>query len=352
MFSYEELKKVLFHCDPEAAHGLAELGLAALGSLEWLGRLVRGKTACDDPILSQQVAGVFYPSPVGLAAGFDKNATMVRGLSDLGFGFLEVGTVTPRPQEGNPKPRLFRYPEAESIQNAMGFNNDGMAAVAARLEKIYPWRIPIWANIGKNKTTPANKAIDDYMVLMKRFAPLSDALVINISSPNTPGLRDLQNEAFIQELFEVARGVTSKPVFLKIAPDMSVDAALSLVQTAISAGAAGIIATNTTVDYGLLPGSRDFGGLSGKVLQNKSRALFNEIGRLWHSKTLLVSVGGIDSGEEAYRRIRAGANLVEIYSALIFKGPMLVANINKELAQLLHRDGFKSITEAVGCDWR
>jgi len=348
---YNDLKKYIYKLDPETAHNLVEFGVHTIDHIApFLFSWLRGKYTVTDKRLSQHVFGVDFPNPVGMAAGFDKNATMIPFLEALGFGFIEYGTVTPRPQEGNPKPRLFRFPEHESLQNAMGFNNDGMTKIKARVKKIYPYTIPLGANIGKNKTTTESNAIKDYEVLIETFRDLSDYIVINISSPNTPGLRDLQNEAFIRELFTLATSMTDKPVLLKIAPDLESRDATALCAIALENGAQGIIATNTTIDYSLLPDAKGYGGISGKVLKEKSFKLFNEIASTFYNDTTLISVGGIDSAQEAYRRIRAGASLVQVFSAFIFKGPSLAKEINEGLLRLMERDGFKQINEAVGAD--
>lgn len=282
----------------------------------------------------------------------DKDGAIVKGMASFGFGFLEVGTVTPLPQEGNPKPRIFRFPEEESVQNAMGFNNEGMHEVHKRLAKAYPASVPIGVNIGKNKATPQETALKDYEQLIDTFKDVSDYLVINISSPNTPGLRDLQNERFVAELFGSARHITSKPVLLKISPDMDLTAAVHMCTTAVECGASGIIATNTSVDYSLLPNAKSFGGISGKALREKSFAVLDAVAEELFGKTLLVNVGGIDSGVEAYRRIKAGASLVQLYTALIFHGPSLVRRINLELLELMEKDGVRHIKDAIGADRR
>jgi dihydroorotate dehydrogenase len=291
-----------------------------------------------------------FANPIGLGAGFDKNATVTKSMKGLGFGYTEVGTITPKPQDGNAKPRLFRFPQSESLQNAMGFNNDGKDAILNRIKSIYPFDIPIGANIGKNKTTSQDDALSDYRVLIETFKDYSDYLVINISSPNTPNLRDLQNESFIKELFDMSQTLTNKPIFLKIAPDMDSDVAINLCKTAVNSGASGIIATNTTIDYSLLDNPKDFGGISGKVLNDKSYKIFCDISKELFGETILISVGGIDSAQSAYSRIKAGASLVQIYSSLIFKGPSLVRDINLGLIELLERDGFSHISQAVGSD--
>ena len=349
--TYHTFKKYIYKLDPENAHEITESIARNLGDyLPFLLFFVRAyykKTNCR---LSQNILGIEFENPVGLGAGFDKNATMIKALEAVGFGYVEVGTVTPKPQTGNPKPRLFRFPEYNSLQNAMGFNNEGVSFFRQRLKEIYPYKIPIGANIGKNKITPEERAMDDYSILIDEVKDISDYIVVNISSPNTPGLRDLQNEKFINELFTMAKSKTTKPVFLKIAPDMSSDDAIALCESAIKSGADGIIATNTTIDYKVLPNAKDFGGISGRVLKEKSFLLFKEIAKEFYGKTTLISVGGIDSGDEAYKRIKAGASLVQVLSALIFEGPYLVSHINSRILELMKQDGFNTISEAVGAD--
>ena len=350
MFTYNTMKKILFLFNPETAHNIAECGLRSLPTLSFINNYMTQENFIVNPILSQEILGIKFSNPVGLAAGFDKNATMINSMKALGFGFTEIGTMTPRPQDGNPKPRMFRYPEHKSVQNAMGFNNEGAHKVLKNLKKVYPYDIPIGANIGKNKNTPEEFALSDYKLLIKKFKDTSDYLVINISSPNTPNLRDLQNEKFITELFVMAKELTSKPIFLKIAPDMEVDVAIDLCNSAVNAGAVGIIATNTTIDYDLVPGCQDFGGLSGACLTSKSASLFKELAKELFGKTILISAGGISNGAQAYQRIKAGASLVQAYSGLIYEGPSMVQRINKELLELIKKDGYSHIEEAIGAD--
>ncbi|WP_310440464.1 quinone-dependent dihydroorotate dehydrogenase [Sulfuricurvum sp.] len=352
MFDYESLKPWLFKLQPENAHTVAA---ALLSSASFCPPLFNGwmaKHFVTHPSLTQELFGRTFLNPVGLAAGFDKNATMLHGVMSLGFGFSEIGTLTPKPQEGNPRPRLWRHIEEESLQNAMGFNNDGLFRISHRLKNIYPFSTPIGVNIGKNKITPDDKAIKDYTTLIKALHEYADYMVINISSPNTPGLRDLQNEAFISQLFSEAKALTDKPILLKIAPDMSEDQAVALCVHAVASGADGIIATNTTVDYSLVSEPEDIGGLSGEVLRERSFYIFDAIARELYGKATLISVGGISTPEEAYRRIRAGASLVQIYTSLIYKGPEVIEEINSGLVDLLASDGYSSITEAIGADRR
>jgi dihydroorotate dehydrogenase len=350
MLNYDAIKPYLFKFQPENAHHIAEfvLRLPNISQLPFNSFLE--SHFINDPILNQELFGRTFLNPVGLGAGFDKNATMIRGIQTLGFGYTEIGTVTPKAQPGNPKPRMFRHVEEKTIQNAMGFNNDGAFKVVQRLKERYPFSTPIGINIGKNKITPESEAISDYTHLIKAFNGLGDYFVINISSPNTPGLRDLQNEAFITELFKEAKALTDMPILLKIAPDMTKEDAVALTTLAVEKGADGIIATNTTIDYSLVKNPKDIGGLSGAVLKEKSFEIFEAIAKELYGKTTLISVGGIDSAEEAYRRIKAGASLVQVYSAMIFGGPDLIMNINKGLVELLKADGYNNITEAIGAD--
>jgi len=347
---YNAIKPLLFKLQPETAHHVAECVLRMTNACPAPFRFFKKSHFIKDDILKQELFNRTFHNPIGLGAGFDKNATMIEGMRVLGFGYTEIGTVTPRPQDGNPKPRMFRHIEEETIQNAMGFNNNGMYYVEERLEDKYPFVTPIGVNIGKNKTTPENEAINDYTRLIKAFKDLGDYLVINISSPNTPGLRDLQNEEFITKLFKEAKEITNKPILLKIAPDMTVEDAVALTTLAVEKGADGIIATNTTIDYSLVKNPKDIGGLSGAVLKEKSFKIFEAIAKELYGKTILISVGGIDSAEEAYRRIKAGASLVQILSGLVFHGPDMIMNINKELIKLLKADGYTNITQAIGVD--
>ncbi len=345
---YQKLKPYIFNFDPEFMHSMVEKALivaqATPMALEYLAK----KFCFVDDRLSQNILGLNFYNPVGLGAGFDKNATMTRGLSALGFGFIEVGTITPKPQDGNPKPRIWRFVEECSIQNAMGFNNDGAKKIAERVSRIYPFILPIGINIGKNKITEQEKALFDYKKLVSAFKEYGDYFVINISSPNTPNLRDLQNEEFIKILFNELCKQTNKPIFLKISPDLNIDYMISICECAIDNGASGIIATNTTIDYSLLKDANSSGGLSGRVLKKKSKEMFQILSENLFKKTTLISIGGIEDGDEAYERIKLGASLVQIYTSMIFEGPAIVKEINKTILERLNEDGFNNITEAVG----
>ena len=346
--NYDTLKKIFFRFDPETAHKIAEFGLRTLyatpGGLEALAKFGVYK----DEILTQNIWNLSFDNPVGIAGGFDKNATMIAPLAALGFGHIDFGTFTPRPQSGNEKPRLFRLVAEESIQNAMGFNNEGADVIEHRVRKIYPFKIPIAANIGKNKATSNEDALSDYEALARKFDELCDFFIINVSSPNTPNLRALQENSFISELIGAMKKITNRPLVLKLAPDMSADQAIALCECAVQSGASGIIINNTSVDYSLSPNARDFGGLSGKLITEKSRKLFAQVARELFGRTVLISCGGIDSAQEAYERIKSGASLVQIFTAFIFKGPFVAKSINEGLAELLRADGFNSISEAIG----
>jgi dihydroorotate dehydrogenase len=337
----------LFRLEPETAH---ELGLFALRLLAITRPLRRQltKRRHRDPRLAVEALGRTFPNPIGLAAGFDKNAVVLGALPALGFGFAEVGTVTLRPQMGNPKPRLFRYPQSRSLQNRLGFNNAGADKLAERLHR---WRsrpaevpFPIGVNLGKNRDTAVEDALDDYTTLIERFALLADYLVVNVSSPNTPGLRALQSEAFIERVLSAAPA-TRCPILVKLDPDLPPERLRALAEAALQAGAAGIIATNTTVDHALLPGAQPSGGLSGAVLRDRSRAALVSLAPLRQAGAL-ISVGGVDNAAEVWERLRLGAHLVQIYTAWVYAGPGLVPQLLDGLVERLDREGV-SIGELV-----
>jgi len=350
IYSYENIKKIFFKLDPENAHRVGGWGLKILGNSPFLFNYMVKRNFVNNIILKQKIFGKTFHNPVGLAAGFDKNGDYIKAIPALGFGFTEIGTVTPQPQPGNSKPRLFRLIEENSIQNAMGFNNRGSYYMLQRLKKVKFYETPVGINIGKNKTTPEREALSDYEKLFRAFKDYGTYIVINISSPNTPGLRDLQNEKFIHEVFKRGKSITKRAILLKIAPDMSKEDAVNLSKIAVDAGANGIVATNTTIDYSLTPNAKDFGGISGELLKEKSFEIFEAIAKELFGKTVLISAGGIDSPKEAYKRIKAGASLVQIYTSLIYKGPSLAGDINRGLLKLIKKDGFNSIYKAIGAD--
>lgn len=346
---------VLRRLDPETAHGLTIRALA--------GGLVPAAPAGDDPILATRVLGLDFANPIGLAAGFDKNAEVVDPMLRLGFGFVEAGSVTPRPQSGNPRPRLFRLPAEGAVINRLGFNNEGLEPFAARLERRRAGgRAPgiVGANLGKNKDTA--EAADDYALGVARVAALADYLVVNVSSPNTPGLRALQGRAPLRALLgrvlearAACRLDRAPPVLLKIAPDLTDEDKADIAAVALESGIDGLIVSNTTIarPAGIPePLRSEAGGLSGRPLFAASTALLADMFRLTGGRLPLVGVGGVASGADAYAKIRAGASLVQLYSALIYGGPTLVRSIKAELAGLLRRDGFAALAEAVGADHR
>jgi dihydroorotate dehydrogenase len=341
--------RVLRLLPPEAAHRLA---LRALG----LGLLPGGGP--DDPRLKIHLLGLDFANPVGLAAGFDKNAEAWRQAAGLGFGFVEVGSVTPQPQSGNPQPRLFRLTGDRAIINRMGFNNDGVAAMAARLKgRRHGDGGILGINLGKNKETV--DAAADYEIGARALGAAADYVVINVSSPNTPGLRALQGKEPLQELIrrtqQALRDVSTAPLLLKIAPDLTDQDLEDIAEVALQSALAGLIVTNTTVarPAGLDPAyASEAGGLSGAPLMAPATEILRRVYRLTAGRLPLIGVGGIASGADAYAKIRAGASLVQLYSALVYEGPGLIGRIKRELIACLERDGLPSITAAIGADNR
>ncbi|TLD81968.1 quinone-dependent dihydroorotate dehydrogenase [Helicobacter sp. MIT 05-5293] len=348
MSFYKAFSPYLFKLDPERAHSLAEWYLRRIAPLPLMQDILAARYCVVDERLRTQVAGMEFYNPVGLSAGFDKNGTMVKGLSSLGFGFLELGTITQAPQSGNSKPRLFRFVEEQSLQNAMGSNNQGSLEISKRLRKFYPYSIPLGINVGKNKVIAQSDSLKNYENVLLDFVDVGDYFVFNLSSPNTPNLRELQNVNFVQELFTMARSHTSKPLFVKLSPDMEAQKMLKVAEMSIASGASGIIATNTTIDYSLIEGAKDIGGISGLALREKSREFFEILSEAFFGKTTLISVGGINNAQEAYERIKLGASLIQVFSAMIFEGPSLCRSINQGLLECLERDGFAHINEALG----
>jgi len=308
------------------------------------------------PVLRCRVFGIDFPNPIGLAAGFDKNAEVVDAMLRLGFGFTETGTVTPKPQAGNPKPRIFRLTEDAAIINRLGFNNRGLDACKARLLARQGRPGVVGANIGANRDSADR--IADYLQCFEALIGLADYFTINVSSPNTPGLRGLQQpealQSLLQQLLAVrARAAAQPPLLLKIAPDLAEPALRDVVEVALRAGIDGLIISNTTLAgrEGLLSRHRaEAGGLSGRPLYASSTAMLREAWRMSNGALPLIGVGGVASGADAYGKIRAGASLVQLYTSMTFAGPDLVRAIAVELAQLLARDGFASVGEAVGAD--
>lgn len=354
------IKPLLFSLDAEAAHHLILRGLHTASSLAGVEGL-RSFTAPERPALTQTLWGQPFASPVGLAAGLDKNGVAVPAFRALGFGFLEVGTVTPRPQPGNDRPRLFRLPEDHALINRMGFNNGGAAALHARLSALPSSAVPVWVNIGRNKATPNEQATQDYLRCVRALQDVADAFVVNVSSPNTPGLRALQAaddlKALVQAVVnEVEEGrvqtLKRPPVLVKLAPDLHPADFEASLQAVLDAGAAGVIIANTTLSReGLRSVNRtETGGLSGRPLTTRSTELVRTAYRQLKGRLPIVGVGGIFTAEDAYAKLLAGASLVEVYSGLIYEGPTLIARLNRDLNDLLARDGVKHVSDIIGTE--
>jgi dihydroorotate dehydrogenase len=328
------------------------LALGLIGRIRGLPPSMRARRAPLWPELSTRVAGLALENPIGLAAGLDKDAVAVEGLFALGFGAVEVGTLTPRPQPGNPQPRLFRIPEHQAVINRMGFNNRGAEAAAARLAKRA--RIGVLGiNVGANKDSPDRVA--DYLTGIATFAPLADYLTVNVSSPNTPGLRDLQSAGELTALLSAiaaARTTATPPVFLKVAPDLAAGDHERIVRAALDHGIAGLIVSNTTVSRPALRSlhAGEAGGLSGAPLAPLALEALRRVRAVAGGELPLIGVGGIATAEQAWARIRAGANLVQLYSALVYEGPGLARRIVRGLEEIMQREGFASIAEAVGSE--
>jgi dihydroorotate dehydrogenase len=358
---YKLIRPLLFRWEAERIHNLVFSGLVACESI--LTR-THAPRAWTHPSLEQRVWDLTFPNPVGLAAGFDKDARAPHVWPLLGFGFAELGTITARPQPGNPLPRLFRLPADRALINRFGFNNSGADAVAQRL--IHLLRAarpttPIGINIGKSKVTALASAADDYLHSFRQLAPCASYVVINVSSPNTPGLRDLQAEeqlaallaALVREnaAFASRQGRAPVPLLIKVAPDLADDGLVQVVRVAQAGGAAGLVATNTTIRRdGLRTPIDEAGGLSGAPLCTRATAVIRRLRQLAGPTLPIIGVGGIFTAAEAYAKIRAGASLVQLYTGMIFEGPRLARCIASGLVELLRRDGFTHISEAVGKD--
>ncbi len=353
------VQPLLFWSDPETAHGLVLRGLETVS---------RSQTLCDwidhrlkTPLLPSTRFGIRFPNPVGLAAGMDKNGVAVPAWEALGFGFCEIGGVTPRPQSGNPKPRIFRAPETEALINRLGFNNRGADEIAARLGRSRR-RFPLGINLGKSRHTPLEEASADYLYSFRRLRSLADFVVLNVSSPNTPGLRNLQEKTALKTLLETLTLADSevpaerKPLLLKLSPDLSLSEIDDAIELALSFELAGVVATNTTTarpdteGHSLPPAYRETGGLSGQPLRRRSTELVRHIaGRAGRSLTV-VGVGGIHDAESCWEKIAAGAHLCQLYTGLVFRGPQLVSSILNGLVAQLRRHGLDNWEAAIGSE--
>ena len=350
------LRPVLFRLDPERAHTVAMSGLAALARVPPVGALVERRLRVDDPRLRQELFGLAFANPVGLAAGFDKQAHAVPVWANLGFGFAEIGTITAQPQPGNPKPRVFRLPEDRAVINRLGFNSDGAEVIANRLaaweETGRAHRIPVGVNIGKTKV--AEDAAADYVTTFSRISRFADYIAVNVSSPNTPGLRDLQERDAFETLvtrLTAANRVNEhpRPVLVKIAPDLDPGALEAIVGIARDHGVSGLIVANTTIGRtgATSPLAAETGGMSGAPL----RELADDVLRRAHTVAgglPIIGVGGIFSAEDAWRKILAGASLVQVYTGFVYEGAGLPKRINQDVLLLMEQAGVSSLAEVIG----
>ncbi len=355
---YPFFRPFLFSLDPEHAH------LLSINALKlWQASQVRPTSALSHPRLSQHLWGLRFPNPVGLAAGYDKNALVPLVWSSLGFGFAELGTITAKTQPGNPKPRIFRLAQDSALINRLGFNNDGATAIAKRLPGLlsspHPRPVPLGFNIGKSKGTPLEEAVDDYLESSKKLLPFADYLVVNVSSPNTPELRKLQETERLSKLLEAlltyirqfakTSGTPPKPLLVKIAPDLSETEIGEIAQLAVSVGVSGLIATNTTTGRrGLRSASNETGGLSGRPLARRANEVLSTLYRAVEGQLPLIGVGGIFSAGDAYERVCAGASLIQIYTGMIYAGPLLAKRIVRGLVRIMERDSVSHMSQIVG----
>ena len=342
MSLYPILRPFAFALDAETAHR------ATIATLK---RMPRRKPPRFDPALTTSVAGLGFPSPVGLAAGFDKDAEVASAMLGLGFGFVEVGTLTPRPQRGNPRPRLFRLVEDQAVINRMGFNNRGQADALARLARRDRSRGIVGVNVGANKDS--SDRIADYVAGVRTMTPVADYLTVNISSPNTPGLRDLQSGGELDELLAAVQSVRlvgGPPVFLKVAPDLSDGDHERIARAALDRGIDALIVANTTVSRPALRSRHrvEAGGLSGRPLGDLALRQLGRFRAIVKSELPLIAAGGISSAEDAWQRILAGASLVQLYSAMVFQGPGIAMQIARGLSERLRANGYQALSDAVG----
>lgn len=362
MSLYDRLiRPLFFRLDPETAHHVA------LQSLLLAGRIPLGLRSLDrffdhhDPRLETELFGLHFRTPLGLAAGYDKDAVAMRELAALGFGHLEVGTVTVMPQAGHPRPRVFRLPEERAIINRMGFPNEGVEKMISRLKRTRQRDpgVPVGVNIGKGLHTPLDAAVQDYSHLLRQLHPYADFIVVNISSPNTPGLRELQAKSALRDLLGELVALwrlacPDKPLLVKISPDLAFSEVDDVLDVMTSLGMSGVVATNTSTERRGLARRRasrpEEGGLSGPPLRQRSTEIIRYIYRQTAGSLPIIGVGGVDSAEAALEKIRAGASLVQIFTGLIYRGPGLVRSINRDLAWMVSDLGVGSLAELVGQD--
>jgi len=351
------LRWSLFRLDPEQAHAVAAAGLRAIPL-----PVARALRPTAPAAVRTRCLGLDLDGPIGLAAGFDKGEVFLPGLYAMGFSHVEIGTITPRPQSGNERPRAFRLVEHKALINRMGFNNDGAEACARRLEALPAAArlAPVGVNVGKNKTTPNEEAAADYLACIDRLHAVADYLVVNISSPNTPGLRALQDADKLAALLaacvaRVRERAPGKALLVKLAADLPAPALDEAVDVALSAGVAGLVISNTTISRAGVerhPRATEAGGLSGAPLSAAATAAVRRCAARVAGRAVIVGSGGVMNAEDAYAKLRAGASLVQVYTGFIYGGPTFVADLNRGIARLLERDGFSTLSEAIGADLR
>jgi dihydroorotate dehydrogenase len=355
------IRPLLFIGDPENTH---EHTLALLSKLTPFEGVLEQVFSVQDPRLRVKIDSLTFSNPVGLAGGFDKNGVAIRTIASFGFGFMEIGAVTALAQPGNPKPRLYRLPEDQALINRLGFNNEGAAAIARRLRALRedgkPLKIPLGINLGRSKIVETKDAVKDFISAFDQLFPFGDFFTLNVSSPNTPQLRDLQEKNLLRDLLQAIQernhdlagrsGVQPKPILVKIAPDMELAQADDIVEVALAEKISGLIATNATafLRETLKSGSNEPGGLSGKPLKALATSFVRHLYRAVGGKLPIIGVGGIFSAEDAYEKIKAGATAVQIYTGFVYEGPGAVKRINQGLIRLMEREGYRSIAEAVG----
>ena len=326
----------LFLIDPEKIHNFTFFCIKTVFKIPFLGFLTKSYFKVENDKLKRHLFGLTFPNPVGIAAGFDKNATHISEFEKFGFGFIEIGTVTPKPQNGNPKKRLYRLKEDKAIINRMGFNNDGVVSIKKRLNNNY--KVIIGGNIGKNKITPNDEASKDYLFCFKELYDFVDYFVVNVSSPNSPGLRELQSRDFLNDLFKDLNRFRNnqkivKPILIKISPDINEDKIIDLLSVITQNKIDGVVATNTTTNFPSLKSKNksEKGGLSGEPLHDKSNEIISFISKKTNGNLPIIGVGGIMSTDQAIKKLKAGAHLIQLYTGIIYEGPGIAKKINREL---------------------
>ncbi|WP_207532539.1 quinone-dependent dihydroorotate dehydrogenase [Desertivirga arenae] len=345
---YQLIKPILFRFDPENIHHFVTAALKTANKIWGVKSIQQGLFHLNDPALEKEVFGLKFKNPVGLGAGFDKNASMISELANFGFGFIEIGTVTPLPQPGNDKPRMFRLPKDQGLINRMGFNNQGVEVVVQRLKQLKRDGLIIGGNIGKNKVTPNEEAVNDYIKCFDALFDVVDYFVVNVSSPNTPGLRELQEKEPLKRILNTlqqrnSKNGISRPILLKIAPDLTNAQLDDIVEIVSETGIAGIIATNTTLSREGLRSENSLksetGGLSGKPLTQRSTEVIRYISEKSGKAFPIIGVGGIQTAEDAIEKLEAGAALVQVYTGFIYEGPSIVKNINRGILKKIKSKG-------------